>query len=230
MSTSTESSSISVSTPDGSFDAALSRPAAPNGNAVVVVQEIFGVTKKIRAYCDIFAREGYLAAAPDMFWRDERNIQLGYSEEEVKRAMGLAKTFDEAKGRADIKALIERLRADGARKVCVVGFCLGGRLAALAAASGDADAGIGFYGFGLENEAAVLGGTGAALQLHYGDKDHFITTDSVEKVKAALGAATRAEVHRYAEAGHAFFRPDLKDESSQQAWVRAQEFLKRHMA
>lgn len=71
----------------GAFDAYVARPQAPSDIAMVVLQEIFGVTRKIRAYCDLFARQGYLAAAPDLFWRQQRNVELGHSAEGVAQAM-----------------------------------------------------------------------------------------------------------------------------------------------
>ncbi len=222
-------STVSIDGPDGAFDAAVSQPESPNGNAVVVVQEIFGVNKKIRAYCDLFAKAGYLAIAPDLFWRHERNLQLTYSEEDMKRALSLAASFDEAKGCADIKAAIGRLRSEGARKVAVVGFCLGGKLAALAAANGDANAGVGFYGIGLDKAEREMSTAQSPIQLHFGEKDNYIPATAVAQIKTLLGPRPDAEVHSYAEASHGFFRPDFKDTASPVAWDRTVGFLKRHL-
>lgn len=221
---------VQITTGDGSFDAAVATPANPNGHAVVVLQEIFGVTRKIRGYCEMFAREGYTAIAPDLFWRLERNLQLSYDEADIKRAMDLLARFDEARGQDDVKAAIDHLRKQGFRKVAVVGFCLGGKLATMATARGDADAAVGFYGVGLEHEQDALRTMGKPLQLHFGGKDEHIPQEVVTTVSAALSDVPNAEVHSYADGGHAFFRPDLKGTASPVAWDRTRAFLERHLS
>lgn len=212
------------------FGGYLAEPATPTGRAVVIVQEIFGVTRKIRAYCDLFASAGYTALAPDMFWRFEHGMELSYSESDMAKALDLERRFNYADGLNDIDASVALLRARGANKVGAVGFCMGGRLVALAAAGGRVDAAVSFYGVGLENHLNELRGVQSPLQMHFGGKDTHIPERARAAISSALDEETRRHVHVYPESGHAFFRADLKDGDSLAAWRRAKDFLDLHLS
>jgi len=214
----------------GVFDAAIAIPADPNGRAVVVLQEIFGVTRKIRGYCEMFAQLGYIAIAPDLFWRMDRGVQLSHDAGDIQRAFGYLKRFDEVAGLVDIDGCVAHLREQGMAKVAVVGFCLGGKLAALIAARGEADAGVAFYGVGLEQSLDALRDLSRPLQLHFGNDDAYAPPAAVASIEAALAGAANVELYRYEGAGHAFFRPDLKDAASPVAWDRTVAFLRRHLS
>src|SRR3954470_769332 len=135
---------VRIDTLDGgeSFEAYLAEPSAPPRAAVVVIQEIFGVNEGIRRKCDHWAEKGYLALAPDLFWRLRPGVELDPDvETEFKQALELMGRFDQDQGIRDIEATIRAARArlsakdDGsAGKVGVVGYCLGGRLAFMTAA------------------------------------------------------------------------------------------------
>jgi len=188
------------------------------------------VTRKIRGYCTMFAAQGYLAIAPDLFWRMDRGVQLGHDEEGMRRALGYLQQYDAAAGLEDIRACAEHLRAQGAGKIAVTGYCLGGKLAALAAARGDADAAVSFYPVGLEQSLDALRGLRVPLQLHFGAQDTYIPAAAIEQIEVAVAGAPGMELHRYAEAGHAFFRPDLKGDASATAWKRTLAFLDAHLS
>lgn len=213
----------------GSFRAYLAQPAEPARRAVVVLQEIFGVTRKIRGYCDLFARAGYTALAPDMFWRLEPELELSHSEADMAKALDLLGRFSDADAMSDIDACVNALRNRGASTVALVGFCLGGKLAALAAARGQADAAISFYGVGLEHHLQELRSVRCPLQMHFGGKDPYLPEAVRTAVAAALGGGSRRQLHVYPESGHAFFRPDLKDADSAVAWERSRAFLDSHL-
>jgi carboxymethylenebutenolidase len=137
----------------GSFNAYLALPASGSGPGLVLAQEIFGVNATMREVADYYAEEGYVVLVPDLFWRQQPDVELGYTPQDWERAFGFYKGFDEALGVQDIQACLNALRqrpdvADG--KAGVLGFCLGGKLAYLAACRTDTDAAVGYYGVGIE--------------------------------------------------------------------------------
>ena len=144
---------ITIDAADGGrFQAYLSLPACGSGPGIVLLQEIFGVNASIRAVADIYAEEGYVVVAPDLFWRIEPGVDLGYGEAEIEQAFALGGRFDVDLGVADITATVAALRALPAcqGKIGTLGFCLGGKLAYLAAARSGIDCAVGYYGVGIE--------------------------------------------------------------------------------
>jgi carboxymethylenebutenolidase len=141
-----------IHTADGSFQAYVAKPAGPPKGAVVVIQEIFGVNAGIRGKADWLAGEGFLAIAPDLFWRIEPGVQItDKTEAEWAKAFDLYKKFDVAKGIEDIAATIAFTRKTlGAAKVGAIGYCLGGLLAYLTGCHTDSDASVGYYGVGID--------------------------------------------------------------------------------
>ncbi|MGZ8998996.1 MAG: dienelactone hydrolase family protein, partial [Allosphingosinicella sp.] len=131
---------------DNSFDSYIAEPSETPRAAVLVIQEIFGVNEGIRGKCDRWAKLGYLAIAPDLFWRLETGVQLDPDvESEFKQALDLMNRFDQDQGIRDIETVIRTARgrlSDGG-KVGAVGYCLGGRLAFMTAARTDIDASVG---------------------------------------------------------------------------------------
>lgn len=217
---------VRIPSEDGdAFDAAVATPSSANGCAVIVLQEIFGVTRKIRRYCGMFASQGYLAVAPDMFWRIERGVNLSYGDDDVKRALGYLERFDEERGLDDVRACATWLRDQGARRIGVVGFCFGGKLAALCAWRGDADAAIAFYPAGIEHRLDALRAVKHPLQLHFAANDPYVPAAVVSRIEAAVSPLAHVESHVYPDAGHAFFRPDLEGWASASAWQRTLAFL-----
>ena len=212
------------------FGGYLAEPAVPSGRAVVVLQEIFGVTRKIRSYCDLFARAGYTALAPDLFWRFEPGMELTYTESDLAKGLDLVNRFSDPDGLKDIDASIALLRARGARKVGVVGFCMGGKLVGLVAATGSADAAVSYYGVGLEKHLDQLAAARCPLQMHFGGKDGYLPEKARAAIEAALDERSRRNVYVYPEADHGFFRPDLKGEDSTLAWTRTKEFFDLHLS
>lgn len=198
---------VAVPTADGTFSAAFAVPSAPTRRALIVLQEIFGVTSKIRRYCELFARDGYAAMAPDLFWRLEPGLQLGYSEPEIQRALGLLGRLDEDRALDDVAACAALLRRQGYRQIGVVGFCLGGKLAPLSLARGAGDAAVVFYGVGLEQRCDVLRTIEQPIQMHFGDQDAHVPPAAVAMLESVAKDRRNIEVLRYPEGGHAFFRP-----------------------
>ena len=207
--TAISSQTIKVNTQSGDYDAYLARPQGDSVGAVVVIQEIFGVNADIRGIADWYAEQGYLALAPDLFWRVEPNVSLtDQTEEEWQKAFALMNAFDGDLGVQDIQAAIDTLRADSQcnGKVGTVGFCLGGRMAYLAATRTNADANVGYYGVGIQDLIGEAENISAPLVLHVASLDEFVPAEAPAAIHAGLDAHPQVTVFDYAEQDHAFAR------------------------
>ena len=199
--------------------------AEPEGKArggLVVVQEIFGVTRHIRKVADQYAAAGFLALAPALFDRVERNVDVPYSDPQKGR--GYMQAMDNDKVMLDLAAAVERVRSAG--KVGVVGYCWGGTLAYLAAAKLKIDAAVAYYGGGIERHLEQK--PQAPVLFHFGEKDSHIPLSAVAKIEAAY---PRGIYHLY-PAEHGFNcndRASYEPKSAALACERSLEFLQRHL-
>src|SRR4030088_3676796 len=136
----------------GTFKGYLTIPASGSGPGILLVQEIFGVNSSMREVADYYAEEGYVVLAPDLFWRLEPGIELGYSEAEFNKAFGYYQRFDANQSIKDAADALKVLRArsECVGKVGALGLRLGGKLAYLAAAPPDVGLAGCFYGVGIE--------------------------------------------------------------------------------
>lgn len=218
-----------IETGDGrSFGAYVSVPAKPNGNAIVLLQEIFGVTSTIRRVADRYAQDGYLVYAPDLFWRLEPGIELSHSKEDIQRAMSLLKQFNEETGLQDIGRTVSCIRGlpDFHGKVAVAGLCLGGRLSYMACLRLDIDAAVAYYGVGIERNIEQAEELKSPIILHFGTKDEYVPRPIQESIREGLSASPHATVYVYEDAGHGFYtRGDPA--AIQLAHQRTEEFLRR---
>lgn len=192
----------------GRFQAYLSLPPSGRGPGLVLAQEIFGVNQTMRDVADYYAEEGYVVLVPDLFWRQEPGVQLGYSPADWQRAFGFFQGFDQDLGVQDIQASLDALRTqpEFAGQAGVLGFCLGGKLAYLSACRTDAEVAVGYYGVGIEqalNEAPNIRGR---LLLHIAENDEFCPPQARAAIVGALAGRERTEVHVYPGVDHAFAR------------------------
>jgi carboxymethylenebutenolidase len=198
-----------ITTPDGSFSAYVARPSAGKAPAVVVIQEIFGVNGFVREVADGLAGQGYLAIAPDLFWRIEPGVDItDQSEAEWKKAFELYNAFSVDSGVQDIQATIAAVRADPGctGKVGAVGFCLGGLLAYLTATRTDADASVSYYGVGIETHLPEAEKLASPLLMHIAEEDQFVPKPAQELILKALKDHPKIEIHTYPGRDHAFAR------------------------
>ncbi|HEY6815944.1 MAG TPA: dienelactone hydrolase family protein [Croceibacterium sp.] len=202
------SETADISTLDGtrSFSAYCARPAGVPRAAIVVIQEIFGVNAGIRRKCDRLAAEGYLALAPDLFWRLEPAIELDPDvESEFKQALELLGRFDQDQGVADIEATIRHARtALGCAKVGAVGYCLGGRLAFMVAARTDADASVGYYAVGIDGLLREKHAIARPLMLHIAGNDGFVPPPVQQAMHEGLDDHPKVALHDYPGEDHGF--------------------------
>lgn len=199
--------SIATFDGDGAFDAYLAEPAGGSaGAAIVVIQEIFGVNAGIRRKCDQLAEAGYLAIAPDLFWRLEPGIELDPDiPDQFQAALGWMGKFDQNLGVRDIEATIRAARAKvGGGKVGAVGYCLGGRLAYMAAARTDVDASVGYYAVGIDGLLGEKHAIARPLLLHIAGADHFVTPDVQAAMHAGLDDHPKVTLHDYPGVDHGF--------------------------
>ncbi|HEX7783882.1 MAG TPA: dienelactone hydrolase family protein [Sphingobium sp.] len=199
----------SVTTLDGSasFGAYVARPAGKAKAAILVIQEIFGVNEGIRRKCDALAAGGYLAFAPDLFWRIEPGIELDPDiPDQLQKGFDLFGKFDQDGGIKDIEATIKTARAalgpDG--KVGCVGYCLGGRLAFMAACRTDGDAFVGYYGVGIDGLLGEQHAIGKPVLLHIPTADHFVSADAQKAMHDGLAGNRHVTLHDYDGLDHGF--------------------------
>jgi len=189
----------------GSFNAYAAEPSGDVKAAIIVVQEIFGVNQGIRQRCDRWAALGYLALAPDLFWRIEHGVELDPDvPEQFKTALGLMGKFDQDKGIADIEAAIRTARERTSGKVGVVGYCLGGRLAFMTAARTDVDASVGYYGVGIDGLLGEKHGIAHPVLLHIAEEDHFVDKAAQQRMHAGLDDHPKVTLADYPGVDHGF--------------------------
>ena len=193
----------------GTFRGYLSLPAGGNGPGLALAQEIFGVNATMREVADFYAEEGYVVLVPDLFWRQQPNVELGYTPEDWQRAFGFYQGFNEAKGVDDLQTAITALRGRpevSGGKVAVLGFCLGGKLAYLAACRTDADAVVGYYGVGIEAALDEAGKIACPTLLHIAELDKFCPPEAQVKIVDALRGHPKVTLQVYPAVDHAFAR------------------------
>jgi len=196
----------SVAVPGGAFfDAYLATPPAGQGPGLVLFQEIFGVNAHIRSVAEQYALDGFVVLAPDIFWRSERRVDLGYEGADRQRGIQLAGQLKGPELGLDMVAAVTALRSrsEVSGKLGAIGYCMGGRLAFLAAATAGVDAAVAYYGGGIHDQLDKAAGIECPVLFHYAERDDHISMAAVDKVRDAM-QGKRAEVHVYEGAMHGF--------------------------
>jgi carboxymethylenebutenolidase len=220
---------------EGSFQAYVAEPEGTARAAIIVIQEIFGVNEGIRRKCDAWAKQGYLAIAPDLFWRLQPGVELDADvPEEFQKGIELMSRTDVNAAVRDIEATIKAARAKvNGGKVGLVGYCFGGKLAYLAATRTDVDASVGYYGVQIEamlNEAHAIG---KPLMLHIAKADGFVGPEAQAQIHAGLDGNRHVTLHDYEGADHGFaaeMGKRRKEDVAQLADSRTQAFFAEHLA
>ncbi|MFP6710983.1 MAG: dienelactone hydrolase family protein, partial [Rhodospirillales bacterium] len=190
----------------GSFKAYCSKPASGSGPALVMIQEIFGITDWIKEIADQFAAQGYLVVAPDMFWRfDPGFVANPAVEEEFQKAFGYLGVIDHDKAVEDVDAALTAAKAmpECNGKGAVTGFCMGGTLVYLSAARLDLDAAIAYYGTQIHEYLEEGKNVTCPMLFHMGEDDDTFSVEDRNKIHAALIGKENVSIHMY-DAGHAF--------------------------
>ncbi|PZO51626.1 MAG: carboxymethylenebutenolidase [Alphaproteobacteria bacterium] len=225
---------VEIAGPDGAFKAYVARPSGTPKGAIVVVQEIFGINAVMRGKADWLAREGFLAVAPDLFWRIKPGIDLtDQSEAEWQEAFGYMNALDKNASVTDVQATLAWARGQSVSKAGVMGYCMGGYIAFLAAARTDSDATVAYHGGGIHTALAEAGGIKKPLMLHNPMKDSFIPVEALNTIRETLSSNPLVTVHEYAEQDHAFTREGGKHydaDATKIADARTVAFFGQHLA
>lgn len=211
------------------LDAYVARPQGDPIAGLVVIQEAFGVNSHIRAVTDAWAKDGFLAVAPALFDRIEPGIELGYTPDDMQKGIGMIRQGTPEDRLKDVAAAIDYARRVSGKKVGVIGYCLGGSVAWLAAARLHTDAAVGYYGGQIIAYAGER--PQAPIQLHFGKEDTHIPKAEID---AKVGAVyPEIPIFWYEGAGHGFDTADRASynaAASKLARERSLEFLKKHLA
>jgi len=208
------------------LDFYVSRPAATPIGGLVIVQEAFGVNHHIRFVADGFASEGFLVIAPALFDRIECGVELGYEGQDREKGIALARQLNPDDAVKDIAAAVEFAKSETGKKCGVIGYCLGGTLAWLAATRLAVDAAVGYYGGYIGRHAEET--PRCPTMLHFGKLDKHIPTQEVDKVHTAH---PDVPIFWY-DADHGFNcndRAAYNPEAAKLARQRSLEFLKKNL-
>jgi carboxymethylenebutenolidase len=216
---------VTFKTETGDARGHLARPGK-GVPGVIVLQEWWGLVPHIKDVAGRFAAQGYLALAPDLYH--------GKSTLEAAEAEHLMKDLDWARAAKEIAGAVRHLReVEGATRVGVTGFCMGGALTVIAAAQPGVDAYVAFYGFPPAGSAPLEKIEAPGLIFFGEDEPYFSIPDARAFAEAQKKRGREAEVIVYPGAGHAFFndtRPDaFRPDAAKDAWRRAIRFLRSHL-
>ncbi|MGH9558856.1 MAG: dienelactone hydrolase family protein [Bryobacteraceae bacterium] len=235
MDSQTETVTLSIS--DGtSMRAFVARPAEKPRAGMLVFQEAFGVNAHIRDVTQCFANQGYLAIAPELFHRTAPGFEGQYND--FNSAAPHMRAMTDAGTEADIRAAFDWVPKDLA--TAAVGYCMGGRMATLAALTVPLACGISYYGGGIAPNPTFpgllerLGAIQAPMLFFWGGRDAHLGPDKWQAVTNAMRTAEKPFVNvEFSEANHAFFN-DARDSynaaAAAEAWALTLAFLDRHLA
>ncbi len=198
---------IDVASNDGGiFKGYLSLPPTGKGPGILLIQEIFGVNEHIRGVADQYAMDGYVVLAPDVFWRDQPRVELGYDEASMVRARALKGNLNFDSAVQDLAASTVALKRlpQVTGKVAGLGYCMGGLLSYLLAASGSVDAGICYYGAGIEDRLDQESRIKCPMLFHFAEQDHLISASAAKAVSRTFASHPDAWVQSYPDVGHGF--------------------------
>ena len=232
---------VTVPVSDGtSMRLYVARPggAAPQ-RGIMVLQEAFGVNAHVRDVTERFARQGFLAVAPELFHRTGAGWEGQYTD--FPSAMAHLKELRDPNMEADLKAAYGWLRSSGLAEnapIAAIGYCMGGRAAVLASITLPLAAAVSYYGGGIAPNPMNPGLLGRLKDLHspvllvWGGSDTHVTTEHSRQTADALTAAGKSFVNvTFSDADHGFFcdaRASYNPVAAGQVWPLTLAFLNTH--
>lgn len=230
-----ETRTIEIATSDGNFSAYLALPDTTPAPGILVIQEIFGINAFVRQVVESYAKDGYVAIAPDLFWRLQPGVELDPNDQQqMQQAFDLYGKFDIDRGTKDLITTLGILRnlLECNNKAGSIGFCLGGKLAYLMATRSDADCNVGYYGVGIEASLDEASNIEHPLLLHIAEEDQFVPKDAQARVKEGLGDHVWVTIYSYPGVNHGFARNsglDYSAEAARLASDRTSSFFQEHL-
>lgn len=230
----TNSATMMVPCGDGEMPVHTWLPKQGSGPAILLIQEIFGVSAYIRDVAERLAGAGYVVGAPELFWRFAPGFETTPDEAGLGEAFETAQELDRETAVTDSVAALDALatRSDVAGVPGVIGYCLGGTLGFAVAIDATPSVLVSYYGSGVPDMLDRIDAVTCPTLFHFGNADAFIPNEQVEAVDAAI--TTRPGfVLNVENAGHAFDnheRADFWNESaSNAAWAKTMAFLGEHL-
>ena len=200
---------LKIATDGGTFDAFVARPDALITPAVVVLHEVFGINADMRATCRELAERGFIAVCPDLYWRQERGVDLStWSDEEWQKGLALYAAYNRDTGIRDVQATVQAARQmpGSSGSVAVMGFCLGGLMAFLTAARGAVDGAVAYHGGDTEKYLGEAPAIEAPMLMHLAEEDEFISKAAQAQIRDALAGKRNVRLYSYPGCNHAFAR------------------------
>ena len=226
---------ITIEGQDGAFNAYIVRPKILPAATVVLLQELFGVNADIRKTCDELADQGFVAVAPDLFWRQEPGVDLSVTlEDDWQHGLRLYQAYDRDAGVRDIRDTLSAVAKlpECTGKTAAQGYCLGALMTFLTAVRCRVDAAVAYHGADTEKYLGEVQNLHAPLLMHLGEDDEFISKAAQAEIKAALASKGNATVYSYPGQRHAFARHNGTHYNAAAAALangRTNEFLQRQL-
>jgi carboxymethylenebutenolidase len=232
---------VRLRTVDGEMKCHQAQPRGPGKfPAVVVIMEAFGLNDHVKDVTERLAGEGYAAIAPDLYYRESPNV-VGY--DQLQAAIGLMQKLVDEKVIQDLRSVVNHLKAQNfvnTDRIGITGFCMGGRIAFLAACKFPAEikAAVPFYGGGIAADSATAPVNFAAdlkapVLCFFGEKDPYIPLTQVQQIDDTLRSLGKAyEVKVYPDADHGFFcddRASYHPQAAKDAWEKMKAWFERYL-
>lgn len=210
-------------------------PDSGRGPGLLVIQEIFGLNDYVRGRCETLAELGYVAMAPDLYWRLESGVEIAHDEAGLQRAFGYMQRLDEPQAVIDAGVALQHLRGlpEVMNGAGLVGFCMGGRIGYHVTARSHPDVAVLYYGSGTHAALDLAPEIRCPVLFHFGGDDPYLPADQIEAIRAAFAGRDEVEVQVQPGAGHAFDNhlapmfhvPDAREA----AWRLTEDFLRRRL-
>jgi len=218
----------------GDFEAWLATPASGRGPGLIVLAEIYNANDWVRSVVERYAAQGFVAIAPDLYWRQQQGVYLPYTPEGQQQGRAMGAAMDLPLFIEDLRACTQwlRQRPECAGRVGTVGFCLGGKLVWLGLSQHAVDAGVAYYAVQLADHLDTAKTINSPLLMHFGSLDHRVPPDLYETVRGRLAGKPNTHTYWYEGADHGFDRdgyPPYHPEAASLARQRTLDFLVQHL-
>ena len=204
-----ETKTITVPLRDGEMSAYLAIPDQKPVGAIIAIMEIWGVNDTMRSHAHEFAEAGFICLVPDLFWRQEPDLELSDTDpRDAEKAFDLYYFFDYDLGVRDMEDTMAYLRTieGGNGKVGTVGYCLGGKMGYLMCCRSDIDCAVAYYGTYIEHSIKEAPNLSKPFMLHQALADKWVQPEVCAMIERRLSPNPLVEIHKYPGADHAFAR------------------------
>lgn len=227
---------VKVPLRNGNMSAYLAIPEGKPKGAIIAIMEIWGVNETMRTHAKEFSDAGYICIVPDLFWRQEPNVELSDKKsEDIKKAFDLYYDFDYDLAVNDMKDTEKYLKnlSDYDGKVGAVGYCLGGKLCYLMCCRTNIDCAIAYYGTYIEHHIKEVTNLHRPFLLHMAMKDRWVQKEVNDLLERKLSKNPLVTICKYPDADHAFARHGgltYKKSEADEALKISLKFFEKHLS